>query len=44
MARSNRGILIALIVFVVIAAVVRFFGEPLYDMLVSLHGRPPGSH
>ena len=44
MARSNRGILIALAVFIVIAAIIRFFGDPLYDLLLSLHGRPGGGH
>jgi hypothetical protein len=42
MARSsNKGIIIALGVLVVLAVVIRIFSEPLYDMLLSLHGRPP---
>jgi len=43
MPSSRRsGILIALIVFVAIAVAIRIFGGPLYDMLISLHGR--GGH
>jgi hypothetical protein len=42
MARQRRSIFIALVIFIVLAAVIRFFGSPLYDMLLSLHGRPAG--
>jgi hypothetical protein len=42
MAKRRSGILIALVVFVVVAAVIRFYSGPLYDMLLSMHGRPGG--
>jgi len=42
MARKRPGILIALVVFVVVAAVIRLYSGPLYDMLVRMHGRPAG--
>ena len=42
--RSNRSILIAIVLFVVVAAAIRFFGGPLYDVLLSLHGRGGGGH
>lgn len=44
MARQGRGILIVLIIFVVIAAIIRFFGEPLWNTFLELHGRPPAGH
>jgi len=45
MARSrNTGVFIALAVFVVLAAVIRFYGAPLYQALVRLHGPGPGGH
>ena len=44
MAQRRSGILIAVIVFVVLAAVIRIFGSPLYDMLLRMHGRGPGGH
>ena len=42
--KRGYGVWIALAVFVVLAAIVRIFGEPLYDMLVSLHGGGAGGH
>ena len=36
--KSYRSIIIVLIVFVVIAVIVRYFGGPLMDSLKSLHG------
>ena len=43
MAKSPRiGVIVALLVFVVIAIIVRIYSEPLYDMLQSLHGPPAG--
>ena len=42
MAKSRKGVIIALVVFVALAAIIRIFSEPLYDMLLSLHGRPAG--
>jgi hypothetical protein len=44
MAQRRSGILIALVVFVVLAAVIRIFGSPLYDMLLKMHGRAPAGH
>ena len=44
MARQRRGILIVLIVFVVVAAAIRFFGDPLWNALIRLHGGAPGVH
>jgi ABC-type methionine transport system permease subunit len=40
---SNRVVLIALVVLVVIVAAIRLFGGPLYETLVRLHG-PGGGH
>ena len=43
MAKSPRtGVIVAVLVFVVLAVVIRVYSEPLYDMLLSLHGRPAG--
>jgi hypothetical protein len=43
MAKSPRtGVIVAIVVFVVLAIVIRIYSEPLYDMLLSLHGRPAG--
>jgi hypothetical protein len=42
MARRRSGILIALVVFVVLAAVIRFYSDPLYDIFLRMHGRPGG--
>ena len=40
MARSsNKGIIITLVVLVALAALIRMFATPLYDMLLSIHGR-----
>lgn len=36
--QSNRGVLIALAILIVVAAVIRVFGGPLWDALLSLHG------
>jgi ABC-type multidrug transport system permease subunit len=45
MARSrNTGVFIALAVFVVLAAVIRFYGTPIYQALIRLHGQGPGGH
>jgi hypothetical protein len=45
MARSrNTGVFIALAVFVIVAAVIRFYGEPIYQALLRLHGPGPGGH
>ena len=46
MARQRRGILIALIVFVVLAVIIRVFGDPLWDTFIRLHGGNPnaGNH
>jgi hypothetical protein len=45
MARSgNRGVLIALAVFVALAALIRVFGEPLFDLFISMHGGGGGGH
>lgn len=44
MARQNRGLVIALIIFVAVAVAVRFFGDPLWDMFMRLHGAPPAGH
>ena len=37
--QPTTGVLIAVITFVVIAAVVRFYGAPLYGALLKMHGR-----
>jgi hypothetical protein len=37
--QPSTGVLIAVITFVVIAAVVRFYGAPLYSALLRMHGR-----
>ncbi len=37
--RSRNGVLIALIIFVAIAGVIKLFGGPLYKALLALHGR-----
>ena len=42
MAQRRSGIIIALVVFVVLAGVIRFYSGPLYDMLLRMHGRPGG--
>ncbi|HXT68418.1 MAG TPA: hypothetical protein VN700_01575 [Vicinamibacterales bacterium] len=44
MARQRRGVIIALIVFVVLAVAIRVFGDPLWDMFLRLHGAPPAGH
>lgn len=44
MARQQRGIVIALVVFVVLAVVIRIFGGPLWDTFIRLHGGSPGGH
>lgn len=39
MARSsNKGIIIALVVLVAAAVLIKIFGAPLYDMLREMHG------
>lgn len=39
MAKSvGTGVIIAIVVFILIAAAIRMFGGPLYDMLVEMHG------
>ena len=43
MAKSPRtGVIVVILVLVVLAVVIRVYSEPLYDMLLSLHGRPAG--
>ena len=43
MAKSPpTGLIVAIVIFVVLAIVIRIYSEPLYDMLVSLHGPPAG--
>jgi hypothetical protein len=37
--QPSTGVLIAVITFVVIAAVVRFYSAPLYSALLRMHGR-----
>jgi hypothetical protein len=37
--QPSTGVLIAVITFVVIAAVVRFYGAPLYSALLKMHGK-----
>jgi hypothetical protein len=44
MARQQRGIVIALVVFVVLAVVIRVFGDPLWDTFIRLHGGTPSGH
>ena len=44
MAQRRSGVLVALVVFVVVAVVIRIFGSPLYDMLLRMHGRGGGGH
>jgi len=39
---SSKGIIIALVVLVALAALIRIFATPLYDMFLSFHGRPGG--
>jgi hypothetical protein len=41
MARGRRGILVALIVFVALAVVIRVFGDPLWNAFLQLHGGAP---
>jgi hypothetical protein len=42
--QKSTGVLIAVIAFVVIAAALRFFGGPLFNALVRLHGGGGGGH
>jgi hypothetical protein len=45
MARSrNTGVYIAVAVFIVVAAVVRLFGGPIWNALLELHGRGASGH
>lgn len=37
--KSGNGVLIALIVFVALAGVIKLFGGPLYKALLALHGK-----
>jgi len=37
--QPTTGVVIAVIAFVVIAAVLRFYGGPLYSALLKMHGR-----
>ena len=41
---KGTGVVIAVVIFVVVAAAMRFFGEPLYRTLISLHGGGGGGH
>jgi len=40
--RSRTGVIIAVVVFVLIAAALRLFGGPLYETLLRLHGPAGG--
>lgn len=42
--KRNTGILVALIVFVALAVVIRIFGGPLWDTFIRLHGGSPAGH
>ena len=42
--RSNRGVWIAVGVFVLVAALVKLAGAPLLDWLRALHGPAGGGH
>ena len=45
MAQSKgTGVIVAVVIFVAVAAVIRFFGEPLFRTLVSMHGGGAGGH
>jgi len=45
MGRSrSTGAFIAVAVFIVVAAVVRLFGEPIWNALLTLHGPGPSGH
>jgi hypothetical protein len=39
---SSTGVIITLVVLVALAVVIRIFATPLYDMLLSMHGRRGG--
>ena len=38
----NLGVFIALFVFVIVAVVIRIYGEPIYEKLLELHGPARG--
>jgi hypothetical protein len=40
----NAGVYIAVAVFIVVAAVIRFFGEPIWNAFLRLHGPGAGGH
>lgn len=45
MARSSsRPVLIAIVVFVIFAAVIKLAGAPIYDWIKALHGPAGGGH
>jgi hypothetical protein len=37
--QSRNGVLIAVVIFVVVAGVIKLFGGPLYKALLALHGK-----
>ncbi|HEX5069031.1 MAG TPA: hypothetical protein VFV78_02350 [Vicinamibacterales bacterium] len=40
MAQGNRtGLIVALVIFVAVAAVIRLFGAPIYQALLAMHGK-----
>ena len=41
---SSRPVIIAVVIFVVLAAVIKLAGAPIYDWIKALHGPASGSH
>lgn len=37
--RTRSGLIVALVVFVALAVVIRLYGGPIYKALLAMHGR-----